>query len=109
GLWELLAPVGRRVSVEALANKTVAVDASIWLVQFLKAMRDERGELLPGAHLLGFLRRVCKLLFLRIRPLIVFDGATPALKRRTVLARRRQRENAQINLRRTAEKLLLNQ
>ncbi|CAI5460843.1 unnamed protein product [Closterium sp. Yama58-4] len=31
--------------------------ASIWLVQFLKAMRDERGgELLPGAHLLGFLR-----------------------------------------------------
>ncbi|CAI5959451.1 unnamed protein product [Closterium sp. NIES-65] len=109
GLWELLAPVGRRVSVEALANKTVAVDASIWLVQFLKAMRDDRGELLPGAHLLGFLRRVCKLLFLRIRPLIVFDGATPALKRRTVLARRRQRENAQINLRRTAEKLLLNQ
>ncbi|CAI5965091.1 unnamed protein product, partial [Closterium sp. NIES-64] len=59
------------VSVEALANKTVAVDASIWLVQFLKAMRDDRGELLPGAHLLGFLRRVCKLLFLRIRPLIV--------------------------------------
>ncbi|CAI5492311.1 unnamed protein product, partial [Closterium sp. Naga37s-1] len=84
-------------------------DASIWLVQFLKAMRDDRGELLPGAHLLGFLRRVCKLLFLRIRPLIVFDGATPALKRRTVLARHRQRENAQINLRRTAEKLLLNQ
>lgn len=27
GLWELLAPVGRRVSVEALANKTVAVGA----------------------------------------------------------------------------------
>ncbi|CAI5492696.1 unnamed protein product [Closterium sp. Naga37s-1] len=82
------------------------VDASIWVLQLLKAMR---GELLPGAHVLGFLRRVCKLLFLRVRPLIVLDCATPALKHRTVLARRRQRENAQIYLRWTAEKLLLYQ
>ncbi|CAI5934098.1 unnamed protein product [Closterium sp. NIES-64] len=78
-------------------------------VQGLGKIRDESGELLPGAHVLGLLPRVCKLLFLRVRLLIGFDAATPALKRRSVLARRRQRENAQINLRRTAEKLLFNQ
>jgi DNA excision repair protein ERCC-5 len=108
GLWELLAPVGRRVSVETLANKRLAIDASIWMVQFIKAMRDEKGDMVQNAHLIGFFRRICKLLFLRTKPIFVFDGATPALKRRTVIARRRQRENAQTKIRKTAEKLLLN-
>ncbi|XP_017699575.3 DNA repair protein UVH3 [Phoenix dactylifera] len=108
GLWELLAPVGRRVSVETLAGKKLAIDASIWMVQFMKAMRDEKGEMVHNAHLLGFFRRICKLLFLRIKPVFVFDGATPALKRRTLAARRRHRDNAQAKIRKTAEKLLLN-
>ncbi|KAL3624214.1 hypothetical protein CASFOL_033030 [Castilleja foliolosa] len=108
GLWELLAPVGRRVSVETLAGKRLAIDASIWIIQFMKAMRDEKGEMVRNAHILGFFRRICKLLFLRTKPVFVFDGGTPALKRRTVIARRRQRENAQTKIRKTAEKLLLN-
>ncbi|XWS40772.1 hypothetical protein CRYUN_Cryun17cG0024300 [Craigia yunnanensis] len=108
GLWELLAPVGRRVSVETLAGKKLAIDASIWMVQFMKAMRDEKGEMVRNAHLLGFFRRICKLLYLKTKPVFVFDGATPVLKRRTVIARRRQRENAQAKIRKTAEKLLLN-
>lgn len=74
----------------------------------MKAMRDERGEMVRNAHLVGFFRRICKLLFLRTKPVFVFDGGTPALKRRTVIARRRQRENAQTKIRKTAEKLLLN-
>ncbi|XP_057437283.1 DNA repair protein UVH3 isoform X2 [Lotus japonicus] len=78
------------------------------MVQFIKAMRDEKGEMVRNAHLLGFFRRICKLLFLRTKPVFVFDGGTPALKRRTVIARRRQRENAQAKVRKTAEKLLLN-
>lgn len=108
GLWELLAPVGRRVSVETLGGKKLAVDASIWIIQFMKAMRDDKGDMIRNAHLLGFFRRICKLLYLRAKPVFVFDGATPALKRRTVIARRRQRERAQSNVRKTAEKLLLN-
>ncbi|RID59977.1 hypothetical protein BRARA_F03166 [Brassica rapa] len=108
GLWELLAPVGRRVSVETLAGKRLAIDASIWMVQFIKAMRDEKGDMVQNAHLIGFFRRICKLLFLKTKPVFVFDGGTPALKRRTVIARRRQRENAQTKIRKTAEKLLLN-
>ncbi|RRT76349.1 hypothetical protein B296_00030179 [Ensete ventricosum] len=137
GLWELLAPVGRRVSVETLAGKKLAIgtlvlldfpslptafliaipllllcllfaDASIWMVQFMKAMRDDKGEMVLNAHLLGFFRRICKLLFLRTKPVFVFDGATPALKRRTVAARRRHRDSARAKIRKTAEKLLLN-
>ncbi|XP_049371171.1 DNA repair protein UVH3 [Solanum verrucosum] len=108
GLWDLIAPVGRRVSVETLAGKKLAIDASIWIIQFMKAMRDEKGEMVRNAHILGFFRRICKLLYLRTKPVFVFDGGTPALKRRTVIARRRQRENAQAKIRKTAEKLLLN-
>ncbi|KAL0021716.1 hypothetical protein WJX79_006455 [Trebouxia sp. C0005] len=107
GLWPLLEPVGRRVNIEALTNKRLAVDASIWLVQFIKAMRNEKGEMLHNAHLLGFFRRICRLLFHRIRPVFVFDGATPALKKRTTIARRRRREEQSAKLRKTAEKLLL--
>lgn len=108
GLWDLIAPVGRRVSVETLAGKKLAIDASIWIIQFMKAMRDEKGEMVRNAHILGFFRRICKLLYLRTKPVFVFDGGTPSLKRRTVIARRRQRENAQAKIRKTAEKLLLN-
>ncbi|KAH9314682.1 hypothetical protein KI387_023309, partial [Taxus chinensis] len=78
------------------------------MVQFIKAMRDDKGEMVRNAHLIGFFRRICKLLFLRVKPVFVFDGGTPALKRRTVIARRRQRERAQSKIRKTAEKLLLN-
>ena len=94
GLWSLLEPCGSRVNVDVLRNKRVAVDASIWVVQFLKAMRDERtGDALAHAHLLGFFRRLVKLLYLSVRPVVVFDGAaTPALKRRTLAERRRRRE-----------------
>ncbi len=60
-LWELLAPCGRRTSVDALARKRLAVDASIWLIQFVKAMRDpESGEMLQNAPLLGLFRRLVR-------------------------------------------------
>ena len=86
-LWSLLAPCGRRCSVNTLERKRLAVDVSIWLMQFIKAMRDDSGEMVRNAPLLGLFRRLTKLLYLHIRPVLVFDGATPALKRRTVARR----------------------
>ncbi|CAI5968730.1 unnamed protein product, partial [Closterium sp. NIES-64] len=109
GLWELLAPVGRRVSVEALANKTVAVDASIWLVQFLKAMRDDRGELLPGAHLLGFRGACASFSSCASARSSSSTAPLPRSSAAPSLRAAASGRNAQINLRRTAEKLLLNQ
>lgn len=108
GLWQLLEPSGRRLNVELLTGKILAVDASIWITQFIKAMRDDRGEMIKNAHLLGFFRRICKMLFHKIKPVFVFDGGTPALKKRTVAERRRRREVQEAKLKRVAEKLLLN-
>ena len=109
GLWDVIAPCGRRTSVDALARKRLAVDASIWLIQFVKAMRDDSGEMLRNAPLLGLFRRLCKLLFLHVQPVLVFDGVTPEIKRRTVSRRRAFRERQEASLQRTAEKILLNQ
>ena len=44
-------------------------------------MRDKEGRALDNAHILGFLRRITKLLFYGIKPVFVFDGGAPAIKR----------------------------
>lgn len=44
-LWDILGPSARPVRLEALSRKKLAVDASIWIYQFLKAVRDH--SLLP--------------------------------------------------------------
>ncbi len=108
-LWRLLGPCGNRVNLETLAGKRLAVDVSIWLVQFVKAMRDPEGNMVENAHLLGMFRRICRLLFHRIKPVFVFDGPAPALKRRTVAERQRQRQKQRSHAERTAERILLQQ
>lgn len=111
GLWQLLLPIGRRISIETLEGHVLAVDASIWLTQFLKAMRDqETGKAQPAAHLKGFFRRLCRLLFHNIKPVFVFDGATPEVKAAELALRRRRREQfahmSQDAMHRMAKKLL---
>lgn len=64
----------------------MAIDSSIWIYQFQATMRDKDGRALVNAHLLGFLRRICKLLFYGIKPVFVFDGGAPALKRMTIVS-----------------------
>ncbi|RHY36801.1 hypothetical protein DYB34_013733, partial [Aphanomyces astaci] len=110
GLWMLLAPGGRQVSMESLSGQTLAVDASIWLTQFVKAMRDpEDGTMMRNAHLLGTFYRISKLLTHGIRPVFVFDGDTPAIKLKTLQQRRSRREKSQDTLTQTAKKLLIKQ
>ena len=115
GLWRLLMPIGRRISIETLEGKILAIDASIWLTQFLKAMRDpDTGQVRPAAHLIGFIRRLCKLRYQGIRPVLVFDGATPEIKQREIRDRRRRREqfsttDSQDQIQRMAKRLLSQQ
>jgi DNA excision repair protein ERCC-5 len=103
-LWSLLAPVGRPVPcvlcvflrsrlfkhctfirLETIEGKALAIDSSIWIYQFQATMRGKDGRALVNAHVLGFLRRICKLLFYGIRPVFVFDGGAPVLKRNTIV------------------------
>ncbi|KAF9947666.1 DNA repair protein rad2 [Mortierella alpina] len=106
GLWELLHPVARPIKLDTLSNKQLAIDASIWLHQFLRGMRDKEGQVIGNAHVLGFFRRICKLLYYNIKPIFVFDGGTPALKRLTILERRKKKRHDENMVKRTAEKLL---
>jgi len=106
GLWPILAPSARPTPLPTLNRKRLAVDASIWIYQFLKAVRDKEGNALRNSHVVGFFRRICKLLFFGIKPVFVFDGGAPALKRQTVLGRKQRREGRRDDAVRTAGRLL---
>jgi len=63
----------------------VLLDISIWLNQAVKGIRDRHGNPVDNAHLILLFNRVCKLLYHRIKPVFVFDGATPLLKQQTLV------------------------
>jgi len=106
GLWTVAQPCARPTNLGTLNRRRLAVDASIWIYQFLKAVRDQEGNALRNSHVVGFFRRICKLLWFGIRPVFVFDGGAPALKRATLQGRRRRREGRREDASRTAGKLL---
>ena len=106
GLWTVVQPCARPIKIETLNKKRLAVDASIWIYQFLKAVRDKEGNALRNSHVVGFFRRICKLLFFGIKPVFVFDGGAPALKRQTISGRKARREGRREDAVRTAGKLL---
>lgn len=106
GLWTVVQPCARPTNLATLNRKRLAVDASIWIYQFLKAVRDKEGNALRNSHVVGFFRRICKLLWFGIQPVFVFDGGAPALKRATIQARHRRREGRRDDAVKTAGKLL---
>ncbi|XP_055371808.1 uncharacterized protein LOC129605856 [Condylostylus longicornis] len=91
GLWKLIEQSGKEVSIETLENKVLAVDISIWLHQVIKGFQDRKGNALQNAHLLGLFNRLCKLLFYKIKPVFIFDGSVPILKRETIAKRQQGR------------------
>ena len=106
-LWEIIGPAARPVKLEALSRKKLAIDASIWIYQFLKAVRDKDGNALGNSHIVGFFRRICKLLYFGILPLFVFDGGAPALKRKVLQSRRARREGQRENMADVAHKIVI--
>lgn len=106
GLWTVAQPCARPTNLSTLNQKRLAIDASIWIYQFLKAVRDKEGNALRNSHVVGFFRRICKLLWHGVKPVFVFDGGAPALKRATLQGRRRRREGRREDAARTAGKLL---
>ncbi|CAF4791384.1 unnamed protein product [Rotaria sp. Silwood1] len=79
--WQLLESTGRPVNMnKGLEGKVLAIDISIWLHQAAKGMRDRQNP-----HILLLLHRICKLLHFKIKPIFIFDGGVPELKRRTLV------------------------
>ncbi|XP_068203412.1 DNA excision repair protein ERCC-5 homolog [Palaemon carinicauda] len=108
GLWKLIECSGVPVPLETLEHKILAVDVSIWLHQAVRGFRGPGGAAVANAHLLTLFHRICKLLFYRIRPVFVFDGGVPHLKKQTLASRRLRREVAASKAKQVRERLLAN-
>ncbi|XP_037650003.1 DNA repair protein complementing XP-G cells [Sebastes umbrosus] len=106
GLWRLLESTGKPINPETLEGKILAVDISIWLNQAVKGVRDREGNSVQNAHLLTLFNRICKLLFFHIKPVFVFDGDAPLLKKQTLAVRRQRKEELSRESKQTNEKLL---
>ncbi len=101
----LLTPVVIRhpTSLAALSGRTVAVDGNLELYQFLSIVRMRDGRPLMDSHgrvtshLNGLMFRTTRLLAdFGIRPVFVFDGPPPELKRAEIAKRREVREKARV-------------
>ncbi|SCL90708.1 DNA repair protein RAD2, putative [Plasmodium berghei] len=135
GLWSIVAPIGVRVNPEIFTGKRIAIDVSIWLYELiygnnLKSSRnnnlDDLGMFndlwldfsennsdlklsnLKKGHIYFFFLRICKLLYYNIRPIFIFDGIPPELKKRTIFQRNLKRKNNEEKVKKTAEKLIYN-
>uniref|UniRef100_A0A0P4WE50 DNA repair protein complementing XP-G cells n=1 Tax=Scylla olivacea TaxID=85551 RepID=A0A0P4WE50_SCYOL len=108
GLWKLIESAGVPVPLETLEHKVLGVDVSIWLHQAVRGFRGPGGAAVANAHLLTLFHRICKLLFYRIRPVFVFDGGVPHLKKQTLASRKLRREVATNKAKQVRERLYKN-
>lgn len=90
----------RELQWEELKGKTIAIDTPNVLYQFLSSIRKPDGTLLTDSkgnvtsHLVGLFPRTIRLLEYGIRPIFVFDGKPPSLKKGELDRRRAVKEKA---------------
>src|SRR5437870_8160134 len=100
----LLTPivVSHPTTLNALRGRSIAGDGNLELYQFLSVMRTRDGRPLEDSkgritsHLNGLAFRTARLIAdYDIRPVFVFDGPPPELKREEIRKRREAREKSQ--------------
>jgi flap endonuclease-1 len=97
------------VDLKALRGREVALDAYNMLYQFLAAIRqpdgtplmDSRGRV--TSHLSGLFYRTINLVEEGVKPVFVFDGKPPEMKRREIEERIKRREEAAVKYRQAIE------
>jgi flap endonuclease-1 len=83
----------KKTRLQSLSGKSVAIDAHNTLYQFLSIIRSFDGRpLMDGeghvtSHLSGLLYRTTNFIELGIKPVYVFDGKPPVLKKREIARR----------------------
>lgn len=80
----------KQYDIKTLFGRKVAIDASMSLYQFLIAVRQSDGQQMTSesgevtSHLLGFFYRTLRMIDYGIKPVYVFDGKPPDLKKEVV-------------------------
>jgi len=104
----------REVPLSSLHGRKIAIDASMAIYQFLIAVRhsgpNNAAAMLTNAdgettsHVQGLFNRTIRFLSEGIRPVYVFDGKPPSLKKNNELIKRKEkREKAEIDLKKAKE------
>ena len=100
-LRELVAPIKKELTFDALARKAIALDAYNMLYQFLATIRQRDGTPLMDAygnitsHLNGLFYRTINFMEHGIKPVYVFDGKPPELKAKEIEKRMKIRIEAE--------------
>jgi flap endonuclease-1 len=101
----------KEVELLELSGKKIAIDAYNTIYQFLSIIRDRMtGEPLRDSkgqitsHLSGLLYRTSNLVEVGIKPVFVFDGKPPELKKKTIEARKEAKEEAKKKWKEALEK-----
>lgn len=90
----------KELEIDELSGKTMAVDAFLWLHQFLSIIRQPDGTPLKDSkgritsYLSGLFYRSAKLIEKNIKLIWVFDGEPPSFKAGTTQERRAVKEEA---------------
>jgi flap endonuclease-1 len=83
----------KKIALEDLTGRSIAIDAFNTLYQFLSMIRQSNGTPLMDrdgritSHLSGLYFRSAALLEIGLKPVYVFDGKPPELKRKTIMER----------------------
>jgi len=83
----------KKIALEDLAGRSIAIDAFNTMYQFLSMIRQSDGTPLMDrdgrttSHLSGLYFRSAALLEIGLKPVYVFDGKPPELKRKTIMER----------------------
>jgi len=92
----------RKISLNELEEKILAIDAYNALYQFLSIIRGRTGEPLRDSkgnvtsHLSGLFYRTMNLIIIGIRPVYIFDGTPPQMKSLEISRRRAIKEEAKV-------------
>lgn len=100
----------QEIELGSYFSRKVAIDASMSIYQFLIAMQrpdgtnmltNDAGEV--TSHLNGLMMRTAKMLENNIKPVYVFDGKPPDLKKGTLEERKERREESEAALEKARE------
>lgn len=84
-LWDILLTIAVKKNIEDLSGLILAIDASLWIVKVNSIFENQDEGLKSIFNKIIWLKKN------NIKPIFVFDGSSPALKRKTIEERRLKR------------------